>query len=157
MKIIIAGDGPLRSYVNKKINDLRLNNLVYLGRLSHGDLKYLYGFCNVAISSYSRDSTVSMPIKAFDYLKFGLPVLNSLMRDFGNIVLKKRCGVNYESQNVQDMYEKLLFLIENDRILFDMRQNAIEISREFDHSIQYKLASEFIEKIVNEINSSSFS
>lgn len=147
IKFFIAGDGPLRDFVVNSIVTLNLENVKYLGRLNHLDLVFFYNFCDIAISSYIKDSTVSMPIKAFDFFKFGLPVLNSLGRDFGGIVTESECGMNYEPENIEDMYLKLNIMISNRERLNQMKINSILVSKEFDSKAQYKAASEWVENI----------
>jgi glycosyltransferase involved in cell wall biosynthesis len=151
IKFLIAGDGPLRDFVIQKIDKSHLANVIYFGRLNHSDLKYLYKFCDLAISSYSVDSTVSMPIKAFDFFKYGIPVLNSLGRDFGRIISEKYCGLNYQPENVDDMFDKLKILISDKPKLEQMRLNAIDSSKDFDSEIQYKIASIWLENVLLEL------
>ena len=147
IKFFIAGDGSLRDFVKNSIKKLNLENVKYLGRLNHSDLVFFYNFCDLAISSYVKDSTVSMPIKAFDFFKYGLPVLNSLSRDFGGIVTENECGMNYEPENIEDMYMKLKLMISNRKRLNQMKINSILVSKEFNSKAQYTAATEWINNI----------
>jgi glycosyltransferase involved in cell wall biosynthesis len=84
--IFLAGDGPLRGAIESRIATRALRNCVFLGSVSPESLTRLYGLCDIALCAYVEYSTVSMPIKAFDYLAAGLPIINSLDRDLGEFV-----------------------------------------------------------------------
>lgn len=150
ISIVIAGDGPLKEFIFDFIKTNVLNNVFYLGRLNHSSLAYIYNFCDIAISSYIKESTVSMPIKAYDYFKFGLPILNSLGRDLGHYVIACNCGVNYEAENTHDMHDKVRYLISNRNRLTNMGTNGKLLSESFDASKQYGKAGEWFYHFVTD-------
>lgn len=145
-KLFIAGDGPLSSFCKEKCDD---DSLVFLGRLSSEELAVLFSCCDFALSTYKGRSTVSMPIKAFDYFAFGLPIINSLGRDLGDFVISHEVGINYKAENVEDLCKAMLELIENKVKRLNMRENAIELSQEFSEEKQY---SKFIKVLENVIS-----
>ena len=115
-----------------------MSNVKYLGRLTPDELIAVYQTCNLALSTYNKESSVSMPIKAFDYFAAGLPLLNSLGMDLGEIVNEYEVGINYEAGNDKDLLEKI-FIFYNDRILLSkMKENCFNISKKFDERILYK-------------------
>lgn len=148
VKVIIAGDGEMRSYVQSSLNSLNSGYLFYLGRLSHFELAYLYSFCDLAISSYCKLSNVSMPIKAYDYFSYGLPILNSLDRELKDIIDRDDIGVNYLPENPQDMYNSFVSLLANNNRIEVMKSNAVAVAKKFDYIEQYTKLADFISKIV---------
>ena len=149
INIYIAGDGNLKNFVINSISNYGLTRTKYLGRLNQEDLLVHYKRCNLAFSTYSRDSTVSMPIKAFDYLSAGLPMLNSLGYDLGFFVENNLIGLNYKAEDVDDLFNKLV-LLSNDKVLLEtMRKNCLSLSTEFDQKILYPGYVEFCEDLVS--------
>ena len=150
--IYIAGDGNLREFVIDSIEQYNLTKTTYLGRISPEELVLYYQKCQLALSTYSIESTVSMPIKAFDYFAAGLPLLNSLGMDLGEMVLEYNLGLNYEPGNSNDLFDKIIYLRNNMEQLNEMKINCIEIAKKFDESKIYKEYVEFCKKIlINEI------
>ena len=92
LKVLVAGDGPLAGMCREHAGP----DLEFLGRLAGADLAALYRHTDIALSTYRGESTVAMPIKAFDHLRFGLPMVNSLGRDLGRLVTEHEIGINYE-------------------------------------------------------------
>ena len=76
IKIIIAGDGPLKKEVNEFIKNHKGDILTYLGQLNPEDLSGLYQYCDVGLSIYTEYSNVEMCDKFYDYTAAGLPIIN---------------------------------------------------------------------------------
>jgi glycosyltransferase involved in cell wall biosynthesis len=137
IKIFIAGDGPLKVFIEDSIRINNLKKLVYIGRLNTQDLNYFYGRCDMALSSYVENSTVSMPVKAFDYLACGLPLINSLNRELGEIVVKHVVGLQYKSEDPEDMLRVIKILSADKNTLNLMKKNALNLAKSYDKHLQY--------------------
>lgn len=146
-KWLIAGEGPLRSYIIDFIEQQGLKNCNYLGVLSPTELTQLYRHADIAVSSYKSGSTVSMPAKLFDYLAMGLPVVNSLGRALKKLVKEKKIGLQYQSENQEDFYQKLIFLIENSELRKWFAEQAKQIGTEFDVTKQYPQVVEVLKQV----------
>ena len=133
-RFLVAGDGPLKEYCQKMQNE----QLLFLGRLTPEDLKSLYKHCDIALSTYKGESTVAMPIKAFDYLFYGLPMVNSLGKDLGDLIQKHEIGINYDPNSPQSLQEALYTLILNSELRERYSRNARVIARDYSSEVQYK-------------------
>ncbi|HEV8433467.1 MAG TPA: glycosyltransferase family 4 protein [Thermoanaerobaculia bacterium] len=87
--LLIAGRGP----AEERLRALAPPNVRFLGAIAPDELPRLYASADVGLAPYSAGSTVAMPLKVFDYLAAGLPVVTSLDGDFpatryaaGNVV-----------------------------------------------------------------------
>lgn len=144
-KLIIAGDGPMINLVKDTISINNLKKTIFVGRLDVEELNYVYSMCDMALSTYLATSTVSMPVKAFDYIAFGLPVLNSLGREYGNIISEYNIGAQYQAENVDSLFGEFLKIISNDELFSLMRKNSLALSKQFEINTQYKKYFDFIE------------
>ncbi|MEJ5994842.1 glycosyltransferase [Pedobacter sp. Du54] len=142
VKIIVAGDGPLRNLVSHS-----QANLIYVGSLTSADVSLLYTKCDMALSSYVGASTVSMPIKAYDYLASGLPLINSLGRDLGTFVVQEVVGLPYLAEDVNSMAASILTLATDSELRHKMGGNALALSDQFDAKIQYQKVVQVAEQI----------
>jgi glycosyltransferase involved in cell wall biosynthesis len=132
-KVLIAGDGPLKSRCESIANP----NVVFLGRLGASALRRLYPQCDVALSTYKGESTVAMPIKAFDYLFHGLPIVNSLGRDIGALVRDRHVGLNYVAGSPASLGEAIERLVLDRPLREQCAQNAAALAIEFSAERQY--------------------
>jgi glycosyltransferase involved in cell wall biosynthesis len=135
--VIIAGDGASRHEVEQTIAERALTNCVFLGSLPPAVVTRVYGLCDAALSTYVRDSTVSMPIKAFDYFAAGLPIVNSLGRDLGWFVSTHDVGVQYEPENPRALADVVRSLASDRQRRDRMARNAAELGMRFHSPVQY--------------------
>ena len=142
----IAGDGDMQLFLKESIVNDRLTNVTYLGMINPDELLYYYHKCQIALCTYSKDSTVAMPIKAFDYFAAGLPMLNSLGFDLGDFIKEYDLGLNYNAGDAMDLFEKILYLKDNVLIIDKMKDNCISFSRQFDES---RIYSDYVKFCVN--------
>jgi glycosyltransferase involved in cell wall biosynthesis len=144
--ILIAGDGPLKNMVQETIKSKKLKNIIYVGNLNAQTLASLFKYCDIALSTYVAGSTVSMPIKAFDYMAAGLPMINSLGRELGSLVIEKNIGTQYSSQNPESLAAAIQHLVNSPDTLRIMSHNARKLATSFDVNVQYKKFVEILER-----------
>lgn len=146
LKILIAGAGPLENLVRDyaDVNE----NIYYLGSLPTEQLYKLFSFCDFGFSTYSDASTVSMPIKCFDYFAAGLPLVNSLNRNLGSLIKQHNIGYQYVASNYQSLIDTLTTLVTNKQDLKDMNRRCKLLSKDFDNDVQYN---QFV-KLLNALN-----
>jgi glycosyltransferase involved in cell wall biosynthesis len=149
-KIIIIGDGNLRSIVEDVIKKNNLKKTIYLGSMSTEELQFFYKYSDIGISSYVEDSTVAMPIKAYDYMIHGLPLVNSLKRDLGDLVVNNQIGIQYKAGDAYSLYNSIIELCENQIKRDDMAERMKKVALQFDYDLQYGKYVTFIETIVFE-------
>jgi len=148
--LLIAGEGPLRGEVLAAIENKRLGNLLYLGELSAQDVTHIYKLCDIALSTYRAGSTVSMPIKAYDYMNAGLPMVNSLERELGSIVREKNIGIQYTPENPVSLASALRELVENPDLRRRMGENAKRMGVSFDATCQYRKFVRVVERVAGD-------
>lgn len=148
IKIFLAGDGSLRPLIEHTIKTKKLRNLVYLGKLNINDLNLFYQKCDLALSSYVKNSSVSMPVKAFDSFAAGLPLINSLKRDLGDFVIQHEVGLLYKAEDANDMLRAIRQLSEDKNELSNMKLNALILAKTFDCKLQYEKLVPLVEKVI---------
>ncbi|MCZ4696342.1 glycosyltransferase WbuB [Ancylomarina euxinus] len=149
IKIFLAGEGSLRPLIEDAIKNEKLQSLIYLGRLNANDLTSFYNKCDMALSSYVENSSVSMPVKAFDYLAAGLPLINSLGRDLGGFIKDSQVGIQYNAEDAEDMLRAMKFLSDNKVVCNQMKINALDLAKEFDCEQQYAKVVRMAENIID--------
>lgn len=147
LRIVIAGDGPLRKNVEEYAADPKHMRLYYVGKLAPDLLAPLYKDCEIGLCAYSARSNVEMPDKIYDYTAAGLAVLNSLRGEVRQVVKENGIGLQYAGGDADDLYEKLE-LLENDSVLRNtMARKSFEIGMEYDQHVQYAKLLEIFDKV----------
>jgi glycosyltransferase involved in cell wall biosynthesis len=133
VKFIVAGDGPLASYCRANESE----HFVFVGRVGARELAVLYRHADIALSTYRGESTVAFPIKAFDYLRYGLPMVNSLGRDIGALIREHHVGINYDPADRRSLFAAVERLASDPLLRAQMGDNARRLSCEFSRERQY--------------------
>ena len=148
LKIIIAGDGPLKSMVEDYAFHHPNYPLIFLGKLNPEDLRSLYALCDIGLCSYSNKSNVEMPDKIYDYTAAGFAVINSLNGEVSSLIKKFKFGLQYSPGDCNDLFKKLQMLERNPSLLKKMTSNSYDIGMKFDVHIQNKKLINLFQEVV---------
>jgi len=113
-RLLIVGNGPLRKKLEKLTHDLGLqDHILFLGSLPHELVPYLINACDVCIAPFTswRNKEIGVsPLKLFEYLSCGKPVIAS--RIPGTEIIKDLdAGILVEPDNIEelkDSYKKAI-------------------------------------------------
>jgi glycosyltransferase involved in cell wall biosynthesis len=146
VKLIIAGDGSERYFIEKFIEDNYMSNVKYLGKISKNALPYLYSKCDVGLNIYGEYSNVEMSDKFYDYTAAGLIVINSLKGEVRNYINEYSIGYNYTASNLPSFINVLERIVE-DSCLSIMKLNSFNLGSRFDQKIQISVFKNFVKAI----------
>lgn len=147
VRIIIAGDGPLRSRVEGLSTEKNRSQLTYVGQLTPEKLAKLYSLCDIGLCTYSKRSNVEMPDKFFDYTAAGLPIINSLLGEVSSIIREKRIGLQYQAGDAADFISAIKRLAIDHSLRKEMANNSFETGITYDRRNQYAPFVNLVEKI----------
>ncbi len=145
IRFIFVGNGPMIQEVSRLAADYP-QSVVFFGSVPADELLPYYNISDVGLCSYAKGSTVSMPLKVFDYLASGLAIVSSLNGDIREIV-DSGCGVQYKAESVYDLVNKLEFLSNNTELVDTMKLKSRSIANRYDISKQYGMFADFIEEV----------
>jgi glycosyltransferase involved in cell wall biosynthesis len=137
LQILIAGSGPRSDNLLRRIQQEGLTNVTFLGAKSSDEILALYRICDVGIMGYAPGSTVSFPIKFFDYIAAGLPIVSSVAGELASFLSDRSIGVQYESGNAWSLVKELVFLTKDKECRTKMAQNAFRTASMFERTAQY--------------------
>ena len=133
--------------MKEMIRNSKLQKTIFLGRLAVEELNSLYLKCDIALSTYLASSTVSIPVKAFDYIAFGLPVLNSLNREYGKLVEDSKIGLQYSPEDPESLFSKFSIFMKNEQMLREHKNNTLRMKEKFRTETQYEKYIIFVEEL----------
>ena len=143
LKVIVAGDGPLAEVCRQASG----TDLVFVGRLGAADMAAMFRHADIALATYRGESTVAMPIKAFDYLRHGLPIVNSLGRDLGALVRERHVGLNYAPGSAASLSAAVERLARDAGLRARMSASAKQLAETFAPDRQYAKFADLIDRL----------
>jgi glycosyltransferase involved in cell wall biosynthesis len=147
IKVLIAGIGPLKEYVLSFISSHGLKQTIYIGNHDPATMSRIYSVCDIGLSVYRKDSTVTMPIKAFQYFAAGLPGVNSLKGDLSTLLETHQAGLPYEAENARSLARALEMLASHPDERHTMARNSYDMAGQFDCEVQYAKLVELVERV----------
>jgi glycosyltransferase involved in cell wall biosynthesis len=148
VKILIAGGGPRAGAIKSLVHEKGLRNVLFMGEVGFTDLLRIYQVCDIGLCTYGVGSPVAMPIKLYDYLAAGLPVINSIRGPLEHLLRERRIGMQYAAGDADSLAATLMCLSGDHCLRQEMAQNALAQAEVFDTRIQYAGFAKLIETIV---------
>lgn len=115
-RLLILGKGPQNELLRKKVNKLGLNQ--YIAILEPVPYEKIMGYYNVVdIVCIPRKNTkvtqIVLPMKLIEAVSIQKPVLVSSVDALSNVIKHECNGFVFEKGNIDDLYLKLKYLINN--------------------------------------------
>lgn len=127
---LVAGDGPLRSWLENEISENSLDNVYYLGQLSRDEYFDLLGHSSIGLVFNSGHVSVpTYPSKTIDYFRCKLPILGAVesATDYRDIIQNQvkagYCSISYQ---VDEIYSNLVNLSQNPKLREIFGENGFQ-------------------------------
>lgn len=116
----LIGEGQNKQQFLSQLKDNDID-VVEHGLVFNDDEKNkIFSFCDFGLNIPRKEINSSMPLKGVEYLRFGLPVINSSKGDFCEIIAKDELGINVD--NVENLDVEMFVDKTN---LLQMRKNCV--------------------------------
>lgn len=106
LRLVIAGDGPLRADLKKEFSKRKLlRHVVFTGALPHGEMPALIRQFDVALAPYSQPDHdfYFSPLKLFEYMACGVPVVCADLGQISKIVHHEKTGLLYSPGDLGEL------------------------------------------------------
>lgn len=130
IKFLLIGDGPYKNEILKYVENNELQkNFTYLGKVDHRDVIQYYNM--IDIIAYPRKSKFDLckstsSYKLFEAMAMEKPIVVSNLEAYNECIIDGENGLYCESDNVDDLSDKLTTLIENKELRTSLGKNARE-------------------------------
>lgn len=130
-RLLIAGDGPKRGYVDGFASGSGLRErIVSLGWVGHDRMPSLLRRMDIAVAPYPQsDDFYFSPLKLFEYMAAGLPIVASKIGQIGEILDGGSTGLLVRPGDPQDLADTLLVLLSEPETRAEMGRNAAARAR----------------------------
>lgn len=138
VKLLILGDGPLRTEFEIYAKELRIE-VVFTGFLEYPLMIAYLKKSDIAINSIKKNAAQSIVTKVGDYMAAGLPILNGGNNiEFRNMVEEYKIGINYDSENPVSLKNAIYEIYNSKELRGEMARNSRLLAEEkFDRGKTY--------------------
>ena len=136
LKVLLLGkiDPPgLRQEMQSFIRRHDLNHTIEIkGQVPYEQVGKYYRASRIGLLLWQPVSSlkIKMPIKLFEYMAFGLPVVGSNFGHIADLIEKESCGITVNPENPEEVAEAIESLMRQEKMYKALRNNGIEAARE---------------------------
>jgi len=129
---LIIGDGPGREACEAKAIELDLRNVHFLGNIDHDQIYHYIDLFDLALLTVPRawcsqpGGFHGSPLKLFDYMAMGKPVIATASGDISNIVEDGIHGYHVAPEDTGKILDKILYLAKHKELARQLGHNGRE-------------------------------
>jgi len=129
--VVVIGSGPLEGRLREIIADLQLEKHVRLvGHVPHEEIPRYMACFDIAVAPYRYvELFYGSPMKIFEYLAMGKPVLTARMGQSMDLIRHGENGFFYEPDDAKEMLDALSLLIRDSNLRQSLGREAYISSR----------------------------
>ena len=136
---LIYGEGNQRESLEKKVRDLKLNNITFKGLVNKQFIPYILSKSSLNILNYSQTqwnwARGNSSNKLFEYMASGKPILSTVKIGY-SIIDKYKCGFEIENASAEDLAKSILQIKNMQKKEYiTFCQNACDGAKDFDVKI----------------------
>lgn len=148
IKVQILGTGSLKDELEEFSKDI--SNVKFWGFTMYPKMAAVLSKSDVTINSFVKGAPQSIVNKVGDYLASGKAMINTLENPvFCKLVVRGKCGINIEPENVDVLAKTILGLKTNEKQRLEMGRNARKLAEvEFDRTVSYKKIVKLTEQVM---------
>lgn len=140
-KLIIVGDGEMKTDIVKKVNEMGIENKVeFLGE--RYDIPELLSMADVFVLSSNSECC---PMSILEAMASGLPIIATAVGGVREIV--GNAGICVEENNIKDMSEAMIKIQRDNLLKRECEKNALKKIKAFDSALIVKKYEELYERI----------
>ncbi|MDO5015169.1 MAG: glycosyltransferase family 4 protein [Clostridia bacterium] len=137
---------------NNTYKDKAPENVKYLGQLNREQINELYSKARVGLCILlpTKNYVNALPIKLFEYMAAGLPVIASDFPLWKEIIDENNCGLVVDVEDREEISKKIKYLIDNPEYACQLGRNGREnVVKKYDWKVEAKRLVEFYKSLFN--------
>lgn len=130
-RFIIIGYGVIDETLRGMVNDINMSDrFLFTGRTPYEKVPLFINASNVCVAPFirARNEKIGLsPLKIYEYLACGKPVVASDIEGVGTFLREAKSGIAVEPENHEELAESILRLLQNEDISKEMGEKGREI------------------------------
>jgi glycosyltransferase involved in cell wall biosynthesis len=157
LKFLILGpvwEKGLREKINSLIKEYRLADYVILkDSVPYNKIQAFYNKSKIGLAVFLDNpiTRIILPIKIFEYMAFGLPIVCS---NFGHLLKyteENNTGIPVNPQNTEEIYNAVVKILDNKSVYEKYKNNCLKASKEkYDWSLMDKKLNNIYSGVLNQ-------
>ncbi|MBT9140000.1 MAG: Spore coat protein SA [Dehalococcoidia bacterium] len=125
-KFLIVGDGMMKDTLIRMVKQLDLeSNFIFTGTVSYQDVPKYINASKLCVAPFVKEKDDKMsPLKIYEYLACGKPVVTSNVRGAGDVVTENNAGLAVNPENPEALAEAIIKLLEDRELRESMGRNG---------------------------------
>lgn len=125
----IIGAGQNLNEFTERLQDVSVNVIQHGVVFDMTEKNTIFSMCNWGLNIPREEINSTMSLKAVEYLRAGLPLLNNALGDIREIVETNNVGVNIQKSDLDETVEKVLNISKIEMV--NLHNNVIELYGEY--------------------------
>jgi len=111
-RFLLVGDGPMMDVWKQKVNREGLERaFVFSGQIPYKKVPEYVGVMDICVAPHLKDTNQASPVKIFDYMACGKPIVASDIEVVREITERSGCAVLVSPEQPNELARAILFLI----------------------------------------------
>tara|TARA_R110000868_G_scaffold368227_1_gene631206 strand:- start:36852 stop:38048 length:1197 start_codon:yes stop_codon:yes gene_type:complete len=127
LRLVLVGDGDYRNILEMKVQECNAHEIVHFeGWMDQKKIKSYLIASDIGLIPFKRTPQTdnSSSNKLFQYMYFELPILGTNCTSVKKLVENEKCGLIYETENVDEFIKCILKLYMNKRLREELGRNG---------------------------------
>ena len=124
-RFLLVGDGPMMDTWKQKVNNQGLGQaFVFSGHVPYHNVPEYIGVMDICVAPHRKDTNQASPVKIFDYMACGRPIVASDIEVIREIIGDSRCALLVPPESPHHLSVAINSLIEDDILSSAMSMRA---------------------------------
>jgi len=152
LKLLLVGGGGDKPEFEKLASDLKISDkVIFTDSVPYEDVPYLISIATVTCAPFpssrvTDNEKLMSPHKVLEYLAMGKPTVASAVGGMENYIKDNETGILFEPDNLDELTEKIIYLLENPKIRNKISENAYKYIR--SGGFEWKNSVKIVESIL---------
>jgi len=152
IKYILVGDGEREHILRQKVQAYELENeICFTRRVAYKEVVYYINACDVTVAPFTRERNAIIglsPLKLFEYLACGRPVIASRVNGVKEIVEEGQCGYLFAVGDAEKLMKRIIRSCQEREALQEMGLRGRKL---VENKYTWRAAAERIVGVLNEL------
>lgn len=152
IKYIIVGSGEQELVLRQMVREYKLEEEIrFTGRVAYEEVVKYINVCNVLVAPFTEERNVIIglsPLKLYEYLACGLPVIASRIDGVKEVIEEGQCGYLFEPEDAKELAEKIIQSYQEREALQEM---GLRGRRLVEVKYTWRTTAEKIVEVLNEV------
>ncbi|HOJ52836.1 MAG TPA: glycosyltransferase family 4 protein [Syntrophales bacterium] len=114
-RFLLVGDGPMKIKWERKVQEKHLHDFfIFTGQVPYEEVPFYLGVMDVCVAPHRGETNQSSPVKIFDYMAAGKPIVASDIEAVREIVEESHAALLAQPEKAADWASKIIFLLKNE-------------------------------------------